>query len=149
MKKVIIIILCLFLGGCIAYAKMVKVKQSGFEARPDNYPIEIFNRAECAGNSTSYFILNSEEELFGKKLSSDSSIPQHTVIGEFYSSGMYFAPWGWLVENAKGKARKYGGDAIIIRSYGTREGSHPIGRTGGLNISVRGDIIRFISDSNQ
>ncbi len=49
---------------------------------------------------------------------SATAIPAHFAIGKLVSSGAAAAKWDGLLEVAKERARKLGGDAIVITSYG-------------------------------
>ena len=93
MKKLSIILCCVFLSGCVARSYwMGKV---GIPSRPAEYPIDVLLPGEVVNRP-------------------------YIVLGIIQVDGYYMTGTETLIKGAQAQARKHGGDAVVLGEFGQK-----------------------------
>jgi hypothetical protein len=99
---------CGFLGACIESQSM-PVGEQTFAARPETYPIDVYMPLEAP--------VVVQREVPSKPL---SALPASArTIGRVDTQGAQTCSWTSLFEDARKRARLLGGDALVVRRWGT------------------------------
>lgn len=109
MRRSFLLCLALLLCGCVS-SDMMAVGPKTYPPRPDNFVIDVFSPTEAP--------IQVQKAISNLKPISELPI-NAAEIGRIDSRGAPDASWGAVIDDAKSKARELGGDAIVVKAWGS------------------------------